>query len=157
MIGASASHSSVSERELVAAAENCTFPCGGFRHADHVRLAWIYLRERPLLDAIARFASALRRFAAHCGAAGKYHETITWAYMLLIHERMQRDDCGDDWERFCLANADLFHRTPSILERYYATQTLESDLARRIFVLPDRGVALRGAGGTLQEARASRW
>jgi hypothetical protein len=136
----------MNDREFVTAAENCAIPCREFRHADHVRLVWLYLREYALLDAIGRFTAALRRFATHCGAAGKYHETITWAYLLIIHERMQRDECGNDWERFRAANSDLFAWSPSILEHYYAPQTLASDLARRIFVLPDRGVLQRGTG-----------
>ena len=36
-----------------------------FRHRDHVRVAFAYLRTMPLLEAIARFTAALRR----CGAS----------------------------------------------------------------------------------------
>jgi hypothetical protein len=129
----------MNDREFVAAVESCTIPCGAFRHADHVRLAWIYLRSYTLIEAIERFTGSLQRFAAHCGVPGKYHETITWAYLLLIHERMQRSDPPCGWEGFRAANADLFDWKPSILERYYAPSTLHSDLARRVFVLPDRG------------------
>jgi hypothetical protein len=129
----------MNEREFVAAVEGCTLAGGDFRHADHVRLAWIYLRDLPVLDAIARFTTTLKRFAAHHGAAGKYHETITWAYLLLIRERM-RDDGAHDWDRFKAANQDLFAQRPSILDRYYAPGTLSSDLARSAFVLPDAAV-----------------
>jgi hypothetical protein len=138
---------SMNDREFVAAIEGCSIACGDFHHADHVRLAWIYLRSDTLLDAIERFTRSLRSFAAHCGAPGKYHETITWAYVLLIHERIQRADAPREWESFRTANADLFDWKPSILERYYAAETLRSDLARRTFVLPDRAVL---AGETLQ-------
>lgn len=130
----------MNDREFVAAVENCLLSCREFHHADHVRLAWIYLGDHSLIEAIGRFTGSLRRFAAHCGAPAKYHETITWAYLLLIHERMRRDGAPSSWEGFCAANADLFDWKPSILERYYAPHTLRSDLARRIFVLPDRGV-----------------
>lgn len=129
----------MNDREFVAAVENCAISCREFRHADHVRLAWIYLRNHSLIDAIERFTQSLRGFAAHCGCAEKYHETITWAYLLLIHERMQRDNVPSRWESFCEANADLLEWKPSILERYYAPHTLRSDFARRIFVLPDKG------------------
>ncbi len=127
----------MNERDLVAGIEGCTIAGRDFRHADHVRLAWIYLRDCPLLEAIARFSSALRRFAAHHGVPEKYHETVTWAYLLLIHERMRRGGEPQDWERFRAENADLFARNPSILDRYYARATLESDVARKTFVLPD--------------------
>jgi hypothetical protein len=133
----------VSERDFVAAVETCTLPGAAFRHADHVRLAWIYLRDYPLLEAISRFTVTLRRFAAHHGVPGKYHATITWAYLLIIHERMQLESKPCDWEQFRSRNGDLFARNPSILERYYERETLGSDVARRIFVMPDAGVKAR--------------
>jgi len=77
------------------------------------------------------------------GAPGLYHQTITWAHLLLIHERMQRAGAPETWESFRATNGDLFHRRPSILERYYSPETLGSDLARRIFVLPDVGIDSR--------------
>lgn len=125
---------------LVARFEDCTLPAGEFHHAGHVRVAWEYLREEPsLVDALRRFAVSLRRFAEHHGQATLYHETITWAYVALIHERMLFDP-GADWPAFARANGDLLTWKPSILERYYTHETLFSDLARRTFLLPDRVV-----------------
>jgi len=138
----------MNDRDFVDAFEACAIPSGDFHHADHVRLAWIYLRERPLLEAIERFTTSLRRFAAHHGVPDLYHETITWSYLLLIHERMQRDDSPKDWESFRAANSDLFGRKPSLLDRYYAPGTLQSALARRTFVLPDAGMGGRGSPTT---------
>ena len=131
----------MNDREFVEAFEACSIASEDFHHADHVRLAWIYLRERPLIEAIERFTTSLQRFAAHHGVAGLYHETITWAYLLLIHERLQRDGAGQDWVTFREENGDLFASKPSILERYYAPETLKSGMARRTFVLPDAGVS----------------
>jgi hypothetical protein len=128
----------VSDDEFVAAVESCAISGSDFRHADHVRLAWIYLSSHSLIDAIDRFTRSLRRLASHYGVPEKYHETITWAYMLLIHERMRREDAPSGWESFRAANRDLFDWKPSILERYYAPHTLRSEFARRTFVLPDR-------------------
>jgi len=130
----------MNDRDFVTAFEACDISSSDFRHDDHVRLGWIYLREHPLMEAIERFTASLQRFAAHHGAPGLYHETITWAYLLLINERMQRDGAPETWESFRAANGDLFDRRPSILERYYSPETLRSNLARRIFVLPDAGV-----------------
>jgi len=124
----------MNDRDFVAAFEACEIDGGEFHHTDHIRLAWIYLREHPLLEAIERFTASLKRFAAHHGATGLYHETITWAYLLLIHERMNGETSFDD---FRAANADLFTWKPSILSAYYRDETLASDRARRAFVLPD--------------------
>ncbi|MGE5616448.1 MAG: hypothetical protein ACM3X5_05995 [Bacillota bacterium] len=127
----------MSDREFIDSVERCTLAGAAFHHADHVRLAWLYLNEAPLLEALDRFTTTLRRFAAHHGVPGKYHETITWAYVLLIHERMKRASSPAPWESFRTANADLFEWKPSVLERYYDRATLASEFARRVFVLPD--------------------
>jgi hypothetical protein len=87
-----------------------------------------------LLDAIDRFTTSLKRFAAHYGKPELYHETVTWAYLLLIHERMNDDG---SFEAFRSANPDLFRWKPSILDGYYRAETLATDRARRTFVMPD--------------------
>jgi hypothetical protein len=126
------------DAEFLRAVEGCTLPGERFRHADHVRLAWLYLRDHPLLEAIARYTATLKRFAAHHGAPRKYHATITWAYLLLIHERMHITPTAGGWDAFCRANADLLAWQPSVLERYYDAETLASPIARETFVLPRR-------------------
>lgn len=124
----------MNDREFVEAFESCTLATTAFHHADHIRLAWIYLREHPLLPAIDRFTTSLQRFATHNGVPGLYHATITWAYLLLIHERMNGEASFED---FRAANEELFTWKPSVLSRYYLPATLASERARRGFVMPD--------------------
>ena len=127
----------MTDEEFARAFEDLTLPNSAFHHRDHVRLAWIYLRRHPALEALARFTEGLRRFAAFHGHPGLYHETITWAYVLLVQER--RQDGARDWPAFAAANPDLMAWKPSLLEdRYYRTETLWSERARRAFVWPDR-------------------
>ncbi|MEO8380064.1 MAG: hypothetical protein ABI779_10415 [Acidobacteriota bacterium] len=121
------------DRDFVAAFENRTLPAAEFSHRAHVRLAWLYLREQPLLEALPRFANGLKRYATHLGAAAKYHETITWAYLFLIHERMQGSTAAT-FDEFAGTNVDLF---TEILSRYYSPALLGSVLARTTFVMPD--------------------
>lgn len=142
------------DREFLDAFESGALPEGAFRHRDHVRLAWLYLRRLSPAAALARFSDGLRRFAASLGKSGLYHETITWAFLLLIRERMERG--GEErWTEFARRNPDLLSWKPSILDRYYRPETLASELARRVFVLPDR-LAENGGGEafTAPEIRA---
>ena len=118
----------------MAAIEACTLPAADFDHRQHVRLAWIYLSEEPVLEALARFVATLRHYATSLGAATKYHETINFAFLFLIHERMQRA-AAPTFEEFAAANGDLFS---PILDRYYRPETLASPLAKATFVMPDR-------------------
>ena len=129
----------MTDAEFTAAFEACTIET--FHHREHVRLAWIYLNGRPLLEALPHFAESLQRFAASRGATGLYHETITFAFLFLIHERMQRREAAT-FDEFAAANADLFAWKPSILDRYYSPETLRSELARRTFVMPDAGATI---------------
>ena len=125
------------DRDFIAAFEDCSLPNESFHHRDHVRLAWLYLREMPAAAALVRFTEGLKRFATAHGAPGLYHETITWAYLLLIHERMARAGAGESFAEFIAAHPDLLAWKPSILDRYYRPDTLASELARRVFVLPE--------------------
>ena len=126
----------MTDAEFVQRFEDCTLANAEFHHRDHVRLAWLYLGRYPALEALARFAAGLQRFAAANGHPGLYHETITWAYLFLIHERRAASPGGETWEEFAARNADLLAWNPSVLDRYYERETLSSDLARRLFVMP---------------------
>ena len=114
-------------------------PPGTFHHADHVRLAFEYLHRYPVLEALEKFSAALKRFAAAQGKPQLYHETITWAYLLLIRERMARAGCSQTWEEFAERNPDLLIWKGGVLASLYRQETLDSDLARHTFVLPDQG------------------
>jgi hypothetical protein len=127
----------MNDHDFAAAFERCEIAGDAFHHRDHVRLAWVYLGQLPLIDALKRFTESLKRFAAHNGSPGLYHDTITWAYLLLIHERMERNP-AEDFATFEAANADLFVWKPSILSRYYDQETLDSPLARRTFLMPTK-------------------
>ena len=124
------------ERDFLTQFENGTLPAEKFHHADHVRAAWLYVRNYSAMEGLQRFCSNLKQFASLNGKPGLYHETITWAYFLLIQERAKKED-HDCWEKFVEKNADLFDWKNSVLKQYYSDETLKSNLARSIFVFPD--------------------
>ncbi|HSZ63080.1 MAG TPA: hypothetical protein VK828_14855 [Terriglobales bacterium] len=128
--------------ELIEQFENGVTPAATFHHADHVRLAFEYLRRYSALEALQRFSAALQRFAAAQGKVQLYHETITWAYLLLIRERIARAGAEPNWPEFAARNTDLLVWKGGVLTTLYRQETLDSDLARHTFVLPDRGTAV---------------
>jgi hypothetical protein len=130
----------MTDEELVASFLDTSLPKDAFHHKDHVHVAWLFVQRYGMPGALAEFSSALRRFADAKGATTLYHETITWAYLLLIHERQARSAAAD-WPAFAAANADLLSWKPSVLDSLYTPETLWSDLARRTFVMPDRRCA----------------
>jgi hypothetical protein len=128
--------SAMTNRELIHCFETDTLP-DAFHHADHVRLAFAYLSEYPVLEALDRFAAALKRYAEARGKSQLYNETITHAYFFLIRERMART-AATEWDEFALGNADLLIWKNGILSHYYQEATLQSDLARSVFLFPDK-------------------
>ena len=128
----------MTDDELMHAFETGKVPDGGFHHEQHVRVAWNYLKAHSLPEALARFCSALKGFAQAQGAPNLYHETITVSFVLLINERLARNAGQASWAAFAAANPDLLSWKPSVLDRYYTKDTLDSAHARRVFVMPDR-------------------
>jgi hypothetical protein len=121
---------------LVSAFEQGRAP-GDFHHADHVRVAFAYVSRFPFLEAVERFSAALKRFAVSKGKPNLYHETITWAYLFLIRERIARSGRTQSWEEFAQRNPDLLIWKGGVLATLYRQETLDSELARHNFILPD--------------------
>ena len=125
--------------ELFEAFHEGTLSPEGFDHRQHVRLAWVCLRRRPLSRVLEGFRGGLERLADHAGQPGLYHQTITWTYLLLVAEAMERSGREATWEDFTAAHPKLLAPPKELLASYYRPETLNSGLARRSFVFPDRG------------------
>jgi hypothetical protein len=123
--------------EVLESFENATLDPEGFDHEAHILVGWRYLQDLSLVDAITRFTSAIGRLTRKLGVPNKYHETITWFYLIKIAERC-RGMAAADWPAFKAANPDLFASNPSLVERYYSEALLSSETARHTFVFPDR-------------------
>jgi hypothetical protein len=131
------------DEELLQKFEDTSLPLANFRHEEHVRVAYLYLRKYPLLHVLEKFPANLHRFAAAHGKTGLYHQTISWAYLFLIHERLVANPETSygpvtSWAQFKQHNPDLLDRSNPILAKYYAKETLASSVAREHFLMPDR-------------------
>lgn len=130
----------MNDHEFIARFEDGSLAGESFHHADHVRMAFLYLSRFSPLEAVQRFSSALVRFAEAKGKPGLYHETITWAFLLLIRERMARAGMPQSWTQFAAGNPDLLDWRENVLRKYYRSETLSSELAKRTFLLPDKAL-----------------
>ncbi|HEU4530073.1 MAG TPA: hypothetical protein VFR59_02775 [Steroidobacteraceae bacterium] len=122
---------------FLAALESCTLPPAVFSHRNHLRAAYLYLCRLPFGAAIDAMCGTLRRYTAHLGAADKYHETITVAFMTLVN--VHRGLAEERWEDFIARNPALLDSR--LLGRYYSRETLGTDRARRLFLLEPRAPA----------------
>ncbi|HEV2676214.1 MAG TPA: hypothetical protein VGV37_16940 [Aliidongia sp.] len=106
----------------------------GFRHRDHVRVAFEMLRRSPFLEVAPVYADGLRELAARAGRPGAYHETITIGFLALVGERLAAGS-DEDFAQFERRNPDLFDK--AVLRRWYSAERLGSVAARRTFLLPE--------------------
>jgi hypothetical protein len=124
----------MTDQEFLQALENCTLPAADFSHRNHVRAAYLYLRDRSFGAAIDAMCATLQRYVRHLGKADRYHETITVAFMALVNaHRVERDE---PWEEFIARNPRLLDS--KLLATYYSPETLGAEAARRRFLLEPR-------------------
>ena len=124
----------MTDEQFLLALESCSLQESEFGHRAHVRAGYLYLKKSGFAAALERMRQSIRAYATHHGKSDRYHETITVAYLALIQQCMfERGDAGD-WATFARANPAL--SDPKLLERFYDRAVLESELARRVFLLP---------------------
>ncbi len=108
-----------------------------FGHADHVQLAWSLLQVHPLPVAVQALSERIEIYARSKGQPTLFHATITWAYLFLIHERIEDSEGSESWIEFRVRHPDLFSWPNGALSRYYTRNLLRSQRARQTFVMPD--------------------
>lgn len=123
------------DEDFVRDFESCVLPPQSFHHADHVRLAWIYLRRLGEPAASDRMVESIRRFAARNGRPEKFHLTITLAWMRLIAAACRATPDVDQFKSFIEAHPYL--ADVGALSRHYSTDLLGSVTARDVWVEPD--------------------
>lgn len=120
--------------EFVRRLEACEYPNGLFRHADHVRLAWIYVRWcGPAAEA--RIVESIQRYARSLSHPGKYHDTITRAWLRLVAAAHAATPQIGGFGEFAARHPELLDRDR--LGAFYSPRVIESDAARRAWVPPD--------------------
>jgi hypothetical protein len=124
------------EDEFVAAVEECRYANAEFRHADHIRLAWIYVRRYGASQAEERIAETIRRFAISQGHERKYHGTLTRAWLRLVATAQHLTPRATAFDEFLAKHGWLLDR--SALSVFYSGARLSSEAARGGWADPDR-------------------
>lgn len=125
------------EASELQAFESGTLDPARFDHRLHLSLAWTYLQRDGFPDGALRFRQHLRAYVAKVGAQAKYHETITWAYLVLLNEELSlRSPPGEPFEAMIQRRPDLLDHRNGAIARCYSKSQLDSPDARRVFLLP---------------------
>lgn len=120
----------LSDDEFLELFHSQRLPSEKFRHADHLRLAWLHTHRETVERALLNVRSGIREFAAHYGAPDLYHETVTCGWVLLIATHHE-----PAFEVFLNENRTRLNR--ELLHRFWTPSLLETQEARTNWVSPD--------------------
>ena len=107
-----------------------------FDHRAHLRLAYIHLVQRGLDHAAGAMRDSLAGFLQHHGIdRGKYHETLTVAWILAVRHFMERSPAADGADEFIDRNPMMLDS--KIMLTHYSADLLFSPEARARFAEPN--------------------
>jgi hypothetical protein len=130
----------------MAAFENGTLDPAQFNHRLHLSLAWAYLQRDGFPEGALHFRRHLKEYVTKVGAQGKYHETITWAYLVLLSEELSlRSPPGESFDSMIQRRPDLLDHRNGAIARCYSKSQLDLQDARRVFLLPVRDMEVRAS------------
>jgi hypothetical protein len=118
---------------LVDRLERCLLAKEEFHHRDHLTVAVVYLYAADPETAMDRMRSSLKRFAAHHGVTGLYHETLTRFWLLQVERTLDRSEC---LKQSVSKVRDKFS-DKNLASEYYSRERIESKEAKETWLEPD--------------------
>jgi hypothetical protein len=125
----------LSDREFVEAFEACTISGSEFHHGDHVRVAWLYVRESGEKEAEQKLLSGIRKLATHVGSPQKFHHTMTVAWLRMVVASRGCADARVSFSEWAEANGYLGDK--DLLLEHYSKERLDGAEAKAGWVEPD--------------------
>lgn len=125
----------MSDDDFVQAFMDGALPPGHFHHRDHLRLAWLLVRQFGVEAAGPALAEGIRGFATGHGQGAKYHETLTQFWARIVGHMVRARPDIDDFAAFLAAFPQLLDK--GLPYRHWQGGTLNGALARAAWVEPD--------------------
>jgi len=113
--------------------ERCLLGKEEFHHRDHLAVAVVYLYSADIETAMDRMRASLKRFAAHHGVSGLYHETLTRFWLRQVEMRLDRGQCLRDSVR----NIQQQLSNKNLAFEYYSRHRIDKQEAREKWIEPD--------------------
>jgi hypothetical protein len=127
------------DEEFLKAFEDRTLPFEQWRHRAHIKVAYLYLRRFPYEQALDKIRANIKRYNAATNTPESlergYHETITVAWMRLVHFTLSEYGPAASADEFLDAQEHLLNR--KALHFFYSRDHLISWRAKAEFVEPD--------------------
>jgi hypothetical protein len=113
--------------------ERCLLGKEEFHHRDHLAVAVVYLYSADIETAMDRMRASLKRFAAHHGVTGLYHETLTRFWLRQVEMRLDCGQCLRDSVRSIQEQLS----DKNLAFEYYSRERIGSQDAREMWMEPD--------------------
>jgi hypothetical protein len=127
------------DEAFIRAFEDCTLPFEQWKHRAHIKVAYLYLRRWPYAEALERVRASIKRYNATTNTPESlergYHETMTVAWMRLVHFTLCEYGPAPSAEEFLEAQEHLLNR--KALRFFYSRDRIISWQAKAEFVEPD--------------------
>lgn len=138
-MGAPSSNGSLTDAELLAQFESCTLPEEKWHHPEHIRIAYLYLRQHPFPEALNRMRAGLKALNTAQSVPEAldrgYHETLTAAWLRLVHVILSEYGPAESADVFLEQHPELSQRKS--LRLFYSRDRIMSWQAKTEFVEPD--------------------
>jgi len=126
------------DTQLLDAFETCKIPLHCWCHEYHVRVAFIYLEKYGFNNALISMREGIQRYndskSIPNSLESGYHETLTVAWLKIIESQKRGCDSSDSLQFWC-SHRQLHDKT--LLRRYYTSDCILTDTAKRKYVEPD--------------------
>jgi hypothetical protein len=106
---------------------------GGFRHRQHIHMAFIATRRYGTAQAADKVSGWIRHLTAH--APQKFNATVTRAWTEIVAHHVAADPSVTDFETFAERHPELLDKR--LLARHYTAAALAAPRARGGWVEPD--------------------
>lgn len=127
------------DKDLLVAFLGPSIPKEAWDHKAHVKVAYLLLKESGLYKAKEQMKQGLLHFLKvneiPTTPEQGYHETLTQAWLQLVHTTMAESGPYESAEHFCEAQDQLLAKRAMLF--FYSRDTIMSLEAREAFVAPD--------------------
>jgi len=127
------------DEKFLAEFEACRWPLEDWHHRQHIKVAYLYLARYSFDEAVVRVRERIKAHnAAHQvpeSPTGGYHETMTQAWMRLVHHTICEYGTADNADAFFEQHPELSEK--KTLRLFYSRELFMSPRAKVQFVEPD--------------------
>ena len=119
--------------------EDQSLPREVWHHRAHLKVAYLYLTRFPFEEALRKMRAGVKAYNAANGIAdtptGGYHETMTQAWLQLVHTTLCQFGPADSADAFFDAQTQLNEKR--VLRLFYSRDRMMSAEAKAAFLAPD--------------------